>query len=31
MRMPVPAAADAGDAAQNPETDEGDPLADFQP
>lgn len=31
MHVPVPAAADAGDAAQNPKTDEGDPLAGFQP
>lgn len=31
MRMPIPAAANAGDAAQNPKTDKGDPLAGFQP
>lgn len=31
MHVPVPAAADAGDAAQNPKTDEGDPLAGCQP
>lgn len=31
MHVLVPAAADAGDAAQNPKTDEEDPLAGSQP
>lgn len=31
MHVPVPAAANAGDAAQNSKTDEGDPLGGFQP
>lgn len=30
IHVPIPAAADAGDATQNPKTDEGDPLTGFQ-